>query len=117
MLYQQVRQSFWRRHPWFTGAALLACWLLIHGSYVTVGVLAIVVLLVYVAERRRALATRNAELCARADYEHRLSLAGDPRGTYGRYPPVQSGWFPDPRYPGVLRYFDGSVWTGYTTGQ
>ena len=24
-------------------------------------------------------------------------MAGDPRGVFGRYPPIQPGWFPDPR--------------------
>lgn len=39
----------------------------------------------------RRLAARLAviALAKRADYEHRLYLAGDPRGTYGRYMPCQ----------------------------
>jgi hypothetical protein len=28
------------------------------------------------------------EIAAHADYEHHLWMQGDPRGTYGRYPPV-----------------------------
>ena len=36
------------------------------------------------SERRR----RRADLVARAEIQHRWYLAGDPRGTYGRYPPV-----------------------------
>ena len=35
-------------------------------------------------ERQR----RRAELLARAEIQHRWYLAGDPRGTYGRYPPA-----------------------------
>ena len=72
---------------------------------------------VMLALRRRgkANAMREAGLRARAEYEHRLSLRGDPRGVYGRYPPVQPGWFPDPQNPSQLRYFDGGLWTGYTT--
>lgn len=31
---------------------------------------------------------RRAELLARAEIQHRWYLAGDPRGTYGRYPPT-----------------------------
>jgi hypothetical protein len=31
---------------------------------------------------------RRAELVARAEIQHRWYLAGDPRGTYGRYPPA-----------------------------
>ena len=57
----------------------------------------------------------RAGLRARAEYEHRLSVAGDPRGVYGRYPPVQSGWFADPQNGWQLRYFDGAVWTPYTS--
>jgi hypothetical protein len=30
---------------------------------------------------------RDAELCARADRQHALVLAGDDRGVYGDYPP------------------------------
>jgi hypothetical protein len=33
----------------------------------------------------------DAGLRVRADFEHRLSLTGDPRGVFGRYPPVQPG--------------------------
>ena len=71
------------------------------------------------------MAVRDAGLRARAEYEHRLSLAGDPRGTFGRYPPVQPGWYPDPfaahrgspqrRYP--LRYYDGAVWTPHAVSR
>ena len=52
-------------------------------------------------------------LRARADYDYRLSLAGDPRGLFGRYPPVQAGWFPDPQNRYQMRYFDGALWTGH----
>ncbi|AGB25770.1 Protein of unknown function (DUF2510) [Mycobacterium sp. JS623] len=70
-------------------------------------------LLIFVARRRQALAVRDARLRARAELEHRLNLAGDPRGSYGRYPPVQAGWFPDPQNGLQLRYFDGALWTAY----
>jgi hypothetical protein len=33
-------------------------------------------------------AHRRAELLARADIQHRWVMAGDPRGTYGRYTPA-----------------------------
>lgn len=112
MLYQHVRRAFWRRHPVATGAALIiVAWLLMAGWYATVAVAAIVGLLIFVGRRRRALAIRDAGLRARAEYEHRLSLAGDPRGIFGRYPPVQAGWFPDPRNRCQMRYFDGAMWT------
>jgi hypothetical protein len=89
MLYHQVRGPFWRRHPVLTGTSLiLAFWWLSNGSYEALSVVAIIGLLIYVRRRRRALAIRNAGLRARADYEHRLILAGDPHGLYGRYPPV-----------------------------
>ena len=72
------------------------------------------VTLVAVRRQLRAAARQRAALRARAEYEYRLSLAGDPRGLYGRYPPVQPGWFADPGQPRRWRYFDGAVWTGHT---
>jgi hypothetical protein len=117
MLYQQVHRSFWRRHPVAIGvAALVPCWLLLNvllnGGAMFV-VAALIGLLILVRRRVRALAVRDAGLRARAEFEHRLSLAGDPRGIYGRYPPVQPGWFPDPQNGSQLRYFDGALWTPY----
>ncbi|HET6731270.1 DUF2510 domain-containing protein, partial [Mycobacterium sp.] len=38
-------------------------------------------------------------------------------GVFGRYPPVQAGWFPDPQNRSRMRYFDGALWTGQTLGQ
>jgi hypothetical protein len=114
MLYQQLRRPFWHRHPVLTGAAVvLVGWQLIAGWYMTVAVIAIVGLLIFVRRRSRALALRDAGLRARADYEYRLSLAGDPRGVFGRYPPLQAGWFPDPQNRYQMRYFDGALWTPY----
>jgi Protein of unknown function (DUF2510) len=114
MLYQHVQLPYWRRHPWVTGAAaFLAFWLLLNGWYSTLAVTAILGLSIAVHRRRRAIALRDAGLRARAEYEHRLSLAGDPHGLYGRYPPVQPGWFPDPLNRSQLRYFDGAMWTPY----
>jgi hypothetical protein len=112
MLYQQVHRSFWRRHPVVVGAGLLVVfWWLWNGWYTGVAIAAIVVMLLVARHSRRTRAIRDAGLRARADYEHRLSLAGDSRGVFGRYPPVQSGWFPDPRNRYQIRYFDGSMWT------
>ena len=112
MLYQQVPQPFWRRHPVVTGTALLVTsWWIANGWYEALSVTAIVGLLIFFGRRRRAHAIRDAGLRARADYEHRLSAAGDPRGVFGRYPPVQAGWFPDPRNRYQMRYFDGAMWT------
>jgi len=72
-----------------TGAALvLAWWWLANGWYEVAAVAATIGLLIFVGRRRRALARRDAGLRARADYEHRLILAGDPHGLYGRYPPA-----------------------------
>jgi uncharacterized protein DUF2510 len=120
MLYKRVRRPLWQRHPVLTAAGVvLVIWLLWSGAHVAVAVVGLVWLGLAVRRRRRARALRDAGLRARAEYEHRLSLCGDPRGIYGRYPPVQSGWFPDPQNRSRLRYFDGAVWTGYTacTGQ
>ena len=114
MLYQQVRRPFWRRQPVLTGAALLLVfWWFFNGWYEALAVAAIVAVLIVVRRRRRALARRDAGLRARADYEYRLSLAGDPRGLFGRYPPIQAGWFPDPQNRYQMRYFDGALWTGH----
>jgi Protein of unknown function (DUF2510) len=117
MLYQQVHRSLWRRHPWLTAAAVLVpAWLLLNVLLNGGAMFAVVValgLFIVVRRRLRALAVRDAGLRARADYEHRLSLAGDPRGLYGRYPPVQPGWFPDPQNRSQVRYFDGALWTPY----
>lgn len=115
MLYQQVRPPFWQRHPLVAGAAaVVAAWLVWTGSYVLVAVIGIAWLAVAVRRRTRANSRRDAGLRARAEYEHRLNLTGDPRGIYGRYPPVQPGWFRDPQNRYQLRYFDGGLWTGYT---
>ena len=112
MLYQQVRTPFWRRHRFVTGgAALMAFWWLANGWYEAVAVTAIAGLLLYVSRRRKALAIRDAGLRARAEYEYLLSLRGDQRGVFGRYPPVQAGWFPDPQNRCQIRYFDGVMWT------
>jgi hypothetical protein len=118
MLYQQVRRPFWRRHPVVTGTVLLVTlWWLANGWYEALAVTAVVALLIVVRRRVRALARRDAGLRARAEFEYRLSLAGDQRGMFGRYPPVQAGWFPDPQNHCQMRYFDGAMWTGQTTGQ
>lgn len=74
-------------------------WQLMAGWYVTVATTAFVVLAIGIRSGKRALVIRDAGLRARAEYEHRLSLAGDARGIYGRYPPVQAGWFPRPAKP------------------
>jgi hypothetical protein len=123
MLYQHVHRSFWRRHPVVTVAGLaLAFWWLANGAYEAVAVTAIVGVLLVVAHRRKVVARRDAGLRARAEFEHRLTLSGDPRGTFGRYPPMQPGWFPDPQNRCGMRYFDGVMWThsakpGQTFGQ
>ena len=98
---------------------MLTVWLLWTGAYALVAVMALVWVAVALRRRARLIARRDAGLRARAEYEHRLNLTGDPRGIYGRYPPVQPGWFPDPQNRSQLRYFDGGLWTGYTafTGQ
>lgn len=88
-------------------------WWLANGWYEAVTISAIAALLLFVNHRRKASAIRDAGLRARADYEYRLSLAGDQRGVFGRYPPIQAGWFPDPQNRWQLRYFDGVMWTGH----
>jgi len=111
---QHIALPYWRRHPVVSavGVAVL-CWAWLQGWYLTV-VLVLGWTAFVVARRHwRVAARRRAELRARAEYEHRLSLAGDPRGLYGRFPPVQAGWFPDPGGARQWRYFDGALWTGH----
>lgn len=118
MLYQRVHRPFWRRHPAVSVVVLAtASWWLWHGWYEALAVTAAVGVVLVLHRHRRAVAVRDAGLRARADYEHRLSQAGDVRGTFGRFPPVQAGWYADPYVPGrgQLRYFDGAVWTPHFT--
>lgn len=120
MLYQRVRRPIWQRHPLLAAVGVVVTlWLLWNGAQLFVAVVGTVWLGLALRRRARANARRDAELSARAEYEHRLNLRGDPRGVYGRYPPVQPGWFPDPQNRSQLRYFDGGVWTDHTasTGQ
>lgn len=97
----------------------MASWWLWHGWYEALAVTAVVGILLVLNRRRRAVVVRNAGLRARADYEHQLSKAGDVRGTFGRYPPVQAGWYSDPYVTGraQLRFFDGTVWTPYSASR
>ena len=112
MLYQDVHQPFPRRHPVMTAVALTTvAWWLWQGWYEPLVLTGALVMLVIVSRRRKTAAIRDAGLKARAEYEHRLSLAGDPRGMFGRYPPVQAGWHTDPWNPRLMRYFDGVAWT------
>jgi uncharacterized protein (DUF58 family) len=92
MLWQQPSDAFWRRHPvLITTGLLCGAWLLVNGWFLTVGVLAATILAAGIRRRRRARTIRHAGLRARAELEHRFVLNGDPRGTYGRYPPAFSG--------------------------
>lgn len=71
-----VIEYFW----WIVGAlaAGLACF----------GVYAVISAIVEERRRRRKWHARiAAELAARADEQHRLTLQGDERGIYGEYPP------------------------------
>jgi hypothetical protein len=118
VFYQQVRPPFWRRHPAVTGTVVLVtAWWIANGWYEALAVAGAVAVLMLVGRRRRDHAVRDAGLRARADYEHRLNMAGDPRGMYGRYPPIQPGWFPDPGNRYQMRYFDGAVWTQHAIGR
>jgi membrane protein implicated in regulation of membrane protease activity len=67
-------------------AAAVGVMLLAYVAAVVFSALA-VGLAAYVAARD-ARRHERAELLARAEIQHRWSLAGDPRGTYGRYPPA-----------------------------
>src|SRR6478672_6940718 len=113
-MLEHARSPFWRRHPIVTGAAaVLACWLWAEGWYLTVAIAASALLVLTIRRTLRARRIRHMELRARAEFEHRLAQRGDQRGVFGRYPPVQPGWFTDPVNRWQWRYFDGAVWTGY----
>ncbi|MBX7448111.1 hypothetical protein GR927_08930 [Mycolicibacterium sp. 3033] len=81
-----------RRHPLLTmSAAAVALWWLWLGWYLAVILVTASVAVLAARRRRRATVIRNAGLRARAEYEHQLTLAGDPHGFYGRFPPVD--WY------------------------
>ena len=82
MLYQRAHQLA------SCAAAVAAIWLWWSGSHLLVAVTGCVWLAILIRRRARANALRDAGLRARAEYEHRLNLSGDPRGIYGRYPPA-----------------------------
>jgi len=94
-------------------AVLLVAWHVWIGWTVPVAIMVITALLLWVRHRRRELLRHEAALRARAEFEHRMALAGDQRGIFGRFPPVQPGWFNDPVYPQWVRYYDGELWTGH----
>jgi Protein of unknown function (DUF2510) len=118
MQYQQPTSPFWQRHP-LTTAAVLLCgtWLLINDSHPVVAAAAGVAAVITARRYLRARAIRRAGLRARADLEHRLVMTGDPRGIYGRFPPVQAGWFADPGHARQIRYYDGVAWTRHTASR
>jgi hypothetical protein len=39
---------------------------------------------------------------------------GHPRNLYARYLMTTQGWYQDPRFPGLLRWWDGDRWTDHT---
>jgi len=112
MYIQQPTAPFPRRHPWLTSTFLVcAVWLAADGSYTLAGVTVAAAGLTGFRRHRRTRVIRAAGLSARAELEHRLALTGDPRGTFGRYPPHTAGWFADPAKATQVRYFDGAAWT------
>lgn len=93
VLHPQARQPFWHRHPFVTaGTLLVAAWMLQNGWYTAVALPAALVVYFSVRRARRTAEYQRAGLRDRADIEHRMILAGDPRGIHGRYPPVQLDW-------------------------
>lgn len=88
-----VDRPFARRHPVVTVLAVVtAAWWLWQGWYEALALVVVAGLIVVARKRRRTALLRDAGLRARADYEHRLNLVGDPRGLYGRYAPVGPNW-------------------------
>jgi hypothetical protein len=98
------RKSFAEQHPVLLGVGILFCacfvaalwWLFLALAVLAaigVGVAGIcvgVLCLARYAERQNQLRyRRRAELASHADYEHALLLRGDPRGTFGQFPPYR----------------------------
>jgi len=112
------RHYFWQRHPWMTlGIVVVYAAVMTNGWYLVGASLTVAIVCCVAHSHRRRRAIERAGLRARADLEHRLVLSGDPRGTYGRFPPVQPGWFPDPGHIRRIRYFDGAGWTRHTASR
>lgn len=90
MLSSRSQRRHWcRRHPVLTAtAAAVALWWLWLGWYPAVIIVTAAAVALTIRRRRRAAVIRDAGLRARADYEHQLTLAGDPHGIYGRFPPA-----------------------------
>jgi hypothetical protein len=55
---------------------------------------------------RERIESRNASIAMRADFEHQLSLRGDPVGMYGQYPAATMPFFPE--WPKVYHH-DGTT--------
>jgi flagellar motor component MotA len=89
------RKSFAEQHPILLGVGIILGACTVAALWQLFLILAIVGL-GYGAYRlanawnkgRQSGQQRRAQLTARADYEHRLWMGGDPRGFYGRYPPA-----------------------------
>ncbi|MEH3142586.1 MAG: hypothetical protein PGN37_20930 [Mycobacterium kyogaense] len=95
MLTPRSQRPWYPRHPVLTAtAAAVALWWLWLGWYPAVIFVTGAVFVLAARRRRKAAVIRDAGLRARADYEHQLTLAGDPHGTYGRFPPAD--WFVTP---------------------
>lgn len=84
------------RNPWLICLLCIAALpFLLYGLAVVIALavhcpallLAILAAAAILATRRR-IRRRHQQLSARADYQHQLCLNGDPRGTYGQYPPA-----------------------------
>ncbi len=91
------RPSFASRHPvWTTLGALFVLGLVIEYWWVIVLAAACVAAIYGITTmhkrselRAAAQAQAAAAIAARADFEHRRYLAGDPTGVYGQYPPAR----------------------------
>jgi hypothetical protein len=81
------------RHPVVFGVAVFVAMQLwpLHCAAIGLAIVAVIVTRTAL-DRQHALATWQAAqrraLARRADYEHRMALAGDPRGVHGQYPPA-----------------------------
>lgn len=79
------------RHPFAFGLAVFIAanvWP-VHCALVGLAIVAVLVgrqALAQSQARWRWQAAQHRALARRADYEHRLALAGDPRGTFGQFP-------------------------------
>jgi hypothetical protein len=73
-----------------TGAGILITGGIIAAYPVVLCYIAALALLIWTIRATDQAHTRRKAISHRADTQHRMYLAGDPRGVYGDYPPAET---------------------------